>query len=389
MDDGTTVLVDRNHKGTTVHRGPGREAGGDTCPIVGLDATARESLWSVALGHDVETADIHDTPRHRRAFLRDVLNVQVVQTSPHAKFYEGRVGNLAGDEALVREVARSYSGSKLRRGKFSQTTKPAVLTTKRVREELEPRITDVAGAVEHYGNVTGSNALSDHNLAVVLGTQHYGDRVLEQFAALAGEEVTRSGRGMNLDYGSDVANEYLRLMSEDQTMQAILRFGRDEEGALVFAHTAAIREDVPVVADGDMVEAFSKGTLQVAQAARGRVGGRFTVDDLADEVDVSRRTVQRALAELTELGHLNRHKRGEGRANSYRTVDDPGTGVASLPELEGPGSGTEADPDGDVVDYYTWSVGVRGANEDIAPTRRGVTSQLPPPEAEQTAGPPG
>jgi DNA-binding MarR family transcriptional regulator len=59
-----------------------------------------------------------------------------------------------------------------------------------------------------------------------------------------------------------------------------------------------------------MVRTFSAGTREVAEPAAGYVGQRFTVDGLADDVDVSRRTVQRALKELAELGHLDRRDGG-------------------------------------------------------------------------------
>ena len=36
-------------------------------------------------------------------------------------------------------------------------------------------------------------------------------------------------------------------MREDQTLQAILRFGRDKESVVVFAHTSALAESLPVV----------------------------------------------------------------------------------------------------------------------------------------------
>ena len=36
-------------------------------------------------------------------------------------------------------------------------------------------------------------------------------------------------------------------MREDQALQAILWFSRDKEGAVVFAHTSALAESLPVV----------------------------------------------------------------------------------------------------------------------------------------------
>ena len=105
-----------------------------------------------------------------------------------------------------------------------------MITTKKARTEIEERIENDVAAVDHYGNVTGSNALGELNVRAVLGCRHFGDAVVEKWAALAGETVERSGHGSDLEYGSETANTFLKHMREDQTLQAILRFGRDKEG---------------------------------------------------------------------------------------------------------------------------------------------------------------
>jgi ABC-2 type transport system ATP-binding protein len=67
----------------------------------------------------------------------------------------------------------------------------------------------------------------------------------EKWAAIGGETVTREGNGATLDDNSPIGNTFLAYMREDETLQAILRFGRDEEGAVVFAHTSALDLTVP------------------------------------------------------------------------------------------------------------------------------------------------
>ena len=200
-------------------------------PVVGLDATGRERLWQLAIGCETEERDIHDTARERRAFLRDVLNLQVVQTSPHTKTYSGNASkkNLDGDVALTKEVSSEYAATQLRRDTVTATSKPGVITTKKVRKEIESRIEDDVAAVDHYGNITRSNALGALNLGIVLGCRHFGDAVVERWTAFAGESIAEhAGHGADLDYGSETANTFLKHMREDQTLQAILRFGRDK-----------------------------------------------------------------------------------------------------------------------------------------------------------------
>ncbi|EMA50513.1 hypothetical protein C448_01304 [Halococcus morrhuae DSM 1307] len=70
-----TIIVDRNHHGAVVHHLSAFAETDAQNPVVGLDATGRERLWSLATGADVHERDIYEIDRERRAFLRDVLNL--------------------------------------------------------------------------------------------------------------------------------------------------------------------------------------------------------------------------------------------------------------------------------------------------------------------------
>jgi hypothetical protein len=405
--DRETMLIDRNHHGASVRNPPAFREDHPN-PVIGLDATGRERLWEHAIGCEVEARDIHDSARERRAFLRDVLNLQVVQTSPHTKTYSGSPGgkNFDGDVALVQEIAEKFAATQLRQDTLTATTKPGVITTKKVEQEIASRIEDDIAAIDHYGNVTGSNALGELNLGAVLGCRHFGDAVVEKWAAFAGESVYRAGHGADLNYDSATANTFLKHMREDQTLQAILRFGRDQEGAVVFAHTTALSESLPVVADGAVVKAFSKSKRAVTRAARQYRGRQFGVSDIAPEVDCDKRTVRRALNEFADLGYLEKRETKNGLANGYRTSEEPGVGEADLPDLDEPfapadGSESASDgrrgspehPDGSASRVsstgFVWVVG--GETDDESGYRRARTT-LPAPDATdgaESAAPPG
>src|SRR5699024_8953074 len=123
---------------------------------------------------EVEARDIHDSARERRAFLRDVLNLQVVQTSPHTKTYSGSPNgkNLDGDVALTEEVSKEYAATQLRRDTVTATSKPGVITTKKVRKEIENRIEDDVAGVDNYGKITGTNERGASQLRRVFGCRH-------------------------------------------------------------------------------------------------------------------------------------------------------------------------------------------------------------------------
>ena len=383
--NGATILWDRNQAGAYVLNPPTFESDGRRCSVIGLDATGRKPLWDLAIGEDVVPRDIHKTPSARRHFLKDTLNLQVVCTdNTNVRSYSGSPAskNFGGDLELTKRVADEYGGQRLRADTITATTDPGLITTKKVLGSMGEEFEEHVGATDNYWNVTGSNDLDEHNTGIVLGVPHPGDAVIERWGALGGEEMTRSGHGTALDYGSSVANSALRYVREDQFMQAVLRFGRDEEGALVFAHTAIANaiEELPVVADGAVVSSHSKGGRQIRNAIlpQLRGGESFTVSDILEDVDISRRTVQRKLAEFEQLGYLERVQGGAGRATVFDPIDDPGTGVAELPDTaRQPGT---VDPDNSHIEtQYTGSVGVRSAETGWTPPSAGATAPALPP----------
>jgi DNA-binding transcriptional ArsR family regulator len=400
--DRARVLVDRNGHGATLDAPPDRTAGnGEPAPFVGLDATARRGKWREVLHEEVELADIHDTARERRRFLREVLDVRVVQAAECPRSYSGNPAtkDTEGDVALLEALAEEYSGVEAPRTRDDAPTtvgSAAVITTKGVRQVLEAdsRLDDTVAAWDHYGNVTGDNDLAEHRLAAVLGTQHYGDDAVEKFAALAGETVDTSredGRGAALDYGSELANEYLAHMREDTTMQAVLRFARGEGGgATVVARTSALREDLPVDAEGQVVETWSDTATEIARRWRA-LGERFTVADVADAVDVSRRQVRRVLDELDEAGYVDKTETGEGLANEYEGLEQPGAGEAELPDRDEAVASTGEPGHTAYGDIHTWNVRVRGGETAVPPPREPTPARArgaPPAPTAEVARPP-
>ena len=399
--DRARTLLDRNGHGAILHTPPAREAGnGDVAPLVGLDATGRRELWATALLEDVVVEDIHDTDAERAEFLEEALDLRVIRASDRPRPYEGDPNSkdTDGDVALLEAIAEEYAGIDAPRTREDRPTtvgKPAAVTTKGVRNLLEedPRLDDVVGTWEHYGNHTGSNDLGDHRLAALLGSQHYGDHAIERFAALAGESVDTSreaGRGVDLSYGG-IGDAYLAHMREDQTMQAILRFARGDSGATVVARTSALREDLPVVGRAQVVETWSDVAADVAAAYR-RLGGRFTVADVLEEVEASKRHVRRVLGELADAGYVDLVDSGAGRANVYERASDPGAGEVALPDRD-----ESVEPAGEAgrgshTEYYTWNVRVSGVNEYDRGDRPGTSTRAagapPAPDSVDGVEPP-
>jgi hypothetical protein len=361
--NGATIAVDKNHHGALVVDPPAfTDAKGEKCPVLGLDATGRPELWRHAIGRDVQRRDIHDTDAQRRRFLREAVNLRVIQTSDTPLSYhsspEGK--NFQEDLALVEAVAEEYTGDA---DGAVDDKGPAVISTLKVVNHLEEELGAHAGEVVNYEGMKGSDALGEHQVAVILGSQHYSDVVPEKWALVAGEDAGRGdSHGAGLDYGSDVANAYLRHMREDHTMQAALRAGRNDEDTLVFAHTSALREDLPVVDEGAVVSAHSRGTLAVVEAAAEFRDGPFTAREVADTIAdddraVGIRQVQNVLADLRDSGYLRALTDPHaGRAGEYELEEDPGLAEVALPDLEGEGevAGGENEIPGSET-LHTWN----------------------------------
>jgi len=392
------TVVDRNDHGALLHTPPARTAGnGDEVALVGLDATGRRELWANILGEKPTVEDIHDSPSERAEFLQDALDLRVIQAADRPRPYEGdpTTKDTDGDAALLETIADEYAGidAPRRRGESAEAVgKPAAITTKGVRNVLEndPRLDDVVAEWENFGNVTGANDLGVHRLAAILGSQHFGDHAIERFCAIAGREVDTSrdsGRGGALEYGDPLADAYLNHMREDQTMQAVLRFARGDSGATVVARTSALREDLPVVGDGQVVRTWSRTTSAIANEYR-RLGDQFTVADVADTVDVTKRQVRRVLGELVDAGYVREVSSGDGIATTYEQAGSPSAGEVDLPERrEAVEAGRSTHSQ-----HYTWNVRVRGGARTAAPARDATialdTKAPPAPAAADGVEPP-
>lgn len=101
-----------------------------------------------------------------------------------------------GDVALVQETAEKFVATQLRQDTLTGTTEPGVITTKKVEQEIASRIEDDIAAIDHYGNVTGSNALGKVNLGAVLGCRHFGDAVVKESPISSATEIANSPKSV-------------------------------------------------------------------------------------------------------------------------------------------------------------------------------------------------
>ena len=324
--------------------------------VVGLDGTPTPDMWELATGRELK----HETvlEGRRAEYLEVSLGFRIIQTSEYVKTYNNTdYVNVDEDAALLQGIAQHHG------------EKPGVITTSTAvhvwndaglidYDRDEGVVEDgPVSAIRYHGNVLGSNRLADKRLGVLVGSNHYGDGFVKRWGAYAGEAVTRdtgddgtTKRGVDLSYG-EFGNKILQHMREHDTLQALLRFGRDAGGAVVYVHTDTLPDWVPTH-DRGSVSSLSGGMVGVLQA----------LDDLEkptpagihdhESVSVSRRQVHTHLKTLKELGVLDsRADPDDGRRTLYEITSDDGItdhGLVDLPDEDDDGEGDTSDED--VVD---------------------------------------
>jgi DNA-binding transcriptional ArsR family regulator len=268
--------------------------------VIALDGTPTPDLWQLAvdtrLSHEQVLSD-----EERADYLTHALDCSIVQTTDATKTYSSGTYVKAERDGLLFEAVADCEG-----------TEPALISTKAaIRQYEKEGVLSPIGKDEHYGNLKGSNDFEEERVGIVTGSQHYGDRYVKQWGALAGKSVERGdGKGMELDYG-EFGNKILHHMREHEMLQAVLRFGRDKHPTTVYVHTAALPEWVPVEAAGH-IERWSKGRREVAKALESEAPDEWRTSDVAEQVSISKRQVRTNLKKLAESGYVEKRKEGRG-----------------------------------------------------------------------------
>lgn len=126
---------------------------------------------------------------------------------------------------------------------------------------------ELVDETKHYRKVLGSNEFDDIRLGAVIGSNHYGDGHIKNWGAYAGEAVEWGDeKGVSLTYGA-FGDDVFQHMREHDTLQAAMRFGRDEDSAVVYVQTDTLPEWVPLAGERRVLTTWSAGMREVIDAA--------------------------------------------------------------------------------------------------------------------------
>lgn len=282
--------------------------------VVGLDRTPTTRLWNLVFHLQFKREQVLDD-KEREAYIPQRL--RIIQTAIESiyPYSSGEYVNPEQDAALVQEIANQHG------------VEPAVISSEKALNELKSIGVSIADTSTYFGNVRGSNELEDEEVGVILGSPHYGDPYIKKWAALFGEAVEGSGKGIDKEYGI-FGTEVLHHMRENEVLQAIFRFARDESKSTVYVKTAAIPGWVP--------RELALGTLRVRTDAERRVIdvlsnlGSASGSEIARQTGDKPNTVRYHLTNLRDEGVVEKtgqnrgvkwHDNGLASINRYGAVN--------------------------------------------------------------------
>ncbi|MFC6616345.1 MarR family transcriptional regulator, partial [Halopenitus salinus] len=341
-----------------------------TTGTVALDGTPTKRMWELSLGERLTHRQVLQDGE-RTEYLRDALNLNIVPTTEYVKPYNSPDHvNTEEDGALLEAIAKVHG------------EKPGVITTTTAEHEYDAEgLLEYVDETKHYGNVLGSNEFKEKRLGAVVGSNHYGDGYIKKWGAYAGETVERGeGKGADLSY-TGIGEKILTHMREHDTLQAVMRFGRDGNGAVVYTHTNTLPEWVPIASEGRVLKTWSDGMRDVLTALEDM--GTATTEAIVDHpaVDLSR---QQAFSHLEELRDRDVLERMQDTEDGRRVVwiDDGLHRLGEHGEAELDPVDLEELTDTEVrqvarSSIYTWDFTNREGSDTPEPVRAGSTPSTP------------
>ncbi len=292
--------------------------------VIALDGTPTVGMWRLALGGEyIQHEEIPDTYQKKRQYLRELLGMEIVQTSAGTKpYHSGNHINVESDGALLEAVDNRHEES------------PSVITTTEAEEAYEEAgVYEFIDESDHYGAVKGMNDYSEKRLGAVIGAPHPNEsKTIERWGALNGEAVGRVedeegiSKGENLDFGSPFGNALYHHFVHNEVLQSVLRFGREEDDdgdrwARVYVHTSCLpkwvhpeyRVSVKTWSDG------MEEVVETIQEMDDWPSGGVTNSEIAERTSITARRVRDLMKELSEMGYVT-YRRG-GRGNAYHWSD--------------------------------------------------------------------
>ena len=318
-----TVVYDRS-SGTFNIRNP-PDLSEASC-IIGLDGTPVKPIWAGQLGVDVTEKKRVLCEDCRQKYLTH-FGYNIIQTTQNVKPYSsGNNVNQKKDMAFLQAV---QDEAEVGVGIISSKKAIRALSgTYPLDSESEAGIPEEHR--QHYGDIRSSNQFAGGHIGVgvVLGSPHPGDNELKILAALDGaeleiqreyggdgrkKETIHTLKSTPLTAEPDLENPYLNHVRENEIVQAVFRFGR-EEGATVLVQTSAIPDWLCTEEPVDAIDRFRhEGEQNILRCMKTSESDLLSTSDIAHCADLHKSTVHRHLQKLREENEVRLINDGTGQ----------------------------------------------------------------------------
>lgn len=267
--------------------------------FLGLDGTPTPAMWRIATGLDLAHYEVLEESE-KREYVSNVLNQTIIRTNDDLKPYQNdRNGSITApkDTEIAHWIWRREDG------------KPGLITSKKAIDNVYPEykgkeLFDYVGTPRNFSNVLSYRGFEDKHLGFVSGSRHYGDPYIKKWGAYAGEGVTSNGkRGTAKNYGK--FGDKIHRHMKRQTLQDVLRFGRDTEPTTVYVNTAALPDWVP--SEAAHLVLFSEDAREVAEYLQDSGGKGGTVTEIGNGTKVSERNARKKTEALVENGFVTKY----------------------------------------------------------------------------------
>lgn len=326
--DRTATFYQRPGKGPLHLLDPPDFSGAEA--IIALDATPCIADWTRLLGDGLKHYRLFDDDQ-RNQYLRE-QGYEFVQLNNRIWPVSDGGVSVPKCEAYLREVSREHG------------QRPDLITSKKIIEGgknwkdeyiegLEDRDLDHLWRDHlHYGNLRGRGDLEESELLVVLGSPGRSDLNIQYHATFHGECAEPATddegdrlTGYDLDYQSEVANEYLDSVRRGGVFQAAMRAGRTEDAeAAVYIATGLVPHWLETKKAGYPLpngsfdacprsNLRSPGEREVIEAVRGETG--ISTSEIVDKVSIGQEMVKKHRKTLQDRGLIE--KEGERRWAKY------------------------------------------------------------------------
>ena len=272
--------------------------------FIGLDGTPVPEFWETATGLDLDHRRILDDSE-KGDYINQVMGLEIIQLNDSPKPY-GRVRNVT----VPQDTRFAFAISQI------EEEKPGLITSDKALkayDELREYVDDEAveeGIGMKFANVLSRNDFEKKEVGFVSGMPNYGDDYLEKWASYRDEQLTVNGeRGSDREYTwiADDSSHSFRIHPyyRNLLLQSVMRFGREENcSATVYVNSSGLPDWVPT--EEREIPRFGNAERGVYQYLVDSDAPR-TMNEIADELGVSKRTIQRRIRRLEEEGIVFRY----------------------------------------------------------------------------------